>query len=140
VPVDRSWTVPEDHQPDISWDEEGNLVLTPRVVRDDDDDALASAMIEAISILRRVGGTIQIASQRGEVAPKVVITESYIFAYNSFTPLVRRLDGDAEPHEVDDAPEADDLEQHFPDGGMSDVLADVEAEVPAPEPDAAAVE
>jgi hypothetical protein len=71
---------------------EGNLLVTPRVVNDADDGLARGGGLEAVAILRRVGGTIQIASQRGEIAPNVVITESYIFAYNSFTPLVRRLD------------------------------------------------
>jgi hypothetical protein len=79
---------------------EGNLLVTPRVVNDDDPDSLVEAVLEVVAILRRVGGTVQIASQRAEIAPGVVITESYIFAYNSFTPLVRRLPRDEPQQEA----------------------------------------
>jgi hypothetical protein len=70
VPVDRNWTVPEDEQqPEVSFDGEGNLLVTPRVVNDDDTDSLVEAVLEVVAILRRVGGTVQIASQRAEIAP-----------------------------------------------------------------------
>lgn len=105
MPVDRNWNILEDPErmPEISFDPEtGDLLIQPRVVRDDDPDSLLEAVFEAIGILRRVGGTIQIASQRGELAPQVVVTESFIFAYNSFTPLVRRL-GDNQGEEAQEA-------------------------------------
>ena len=110
MPVDRNWTVPEENVPLVSYGESGELIIhPPRVVADDDETALAASVIEAIAILRRVGGTIQIASQRAPIAPGLVVTESYVFAYNSFTPLVRKLEedaGDLTQEEID---------QHFPD-------------------------
>jgi hypothetical protein len=153
VPVDRNWTVPEDQQPEISFDPEGNLLVTPRVVRDDDPDGLVEAVLEVVAIQRRIGGTVQIASQRAEIAPGVVITESYIFAYNSFTPLVRRLPRD-EPQQEGDEPltdeEADtegvhlderELEMHFPEGSAArDLVEQAQAEEPAEAEPAAAVE
>jgi hypothetical protein len=154
VPVDRNWTVPETQQPEISEDPEGNLLITPRVVRDDDPDALVEAVLEVVAIQRRIGGTVQIASQRAEIAPNVVITESYIFAFNSFTPLVRRLPRDepqqegAEPLTVEEREANEDvhldereLEMHFPEESpLADLVEQAQAEEPAePEP-AAAVE
>jgi hypothetical protein len=153
VPVDRNWTVPEDEQqkPEVSFDGEGNLLVTPRVVNDADTDSLVEAVLEAVAILRRVGGTIQIASQRGEIAPNLVVTESYIFAYHSFTPLVRRLPDPEANHEaddVDDVPEEGDvqldereLEMHFPEGSpLAEVARKAAAEEPAEAEPAAAVE
>lgn len=156
MPVDRNWTVPEDEQqkPEVSFDGEGNLLVTPRVVNDADTDSLVEAVLEAVAILRRVGGTIQIASQRGEIAPNLVITESYIFAYHSFTPLVRRLPRDepqqegaepltAEEREANEDVHLDEreLEMHFPgESALANVVEQAQAEQPAePEP-AAAVE
>lgn len=147
MPVERAWTVPEDpqHLPNVELTQDGDLLVQPRVVRDDDYDSLQQTVLEAIAILRHVGGTIQIASQRGEIAPKVVVTESYIFAYNSFTPLVRRLDQPAE--QAADLPEpggdltAEEIAQHFPDvgeGALGDVVSQAQAEEPAEDPLAAA--
>lgn len=145
MPVDRQWTVPEDeqHLPDVSFTEEGDLLVSARVVRDDDADSTLETLLEALAILRRVGGTIQIASQRGEIAPNVVVTESYVFAYNSFTPLVRRLEQE-EPEAgqpTDDDLTDDERAAHFPpmdEGAAGDAIAQAQAEVPAePEPVAA---
>lgn len=145
MPVERMWSVPEDQVPEIGLSAEGDLLIQPRVVRDDDPDALHEAVLEVLAILRRVGGTVQIASQRGEVAPNVVVTESYVFGYNSFTPLVRRLeDGQVEQHpdaEGGDDTEltADELAQHFPEGGpLAEVAQQALEETPAT--DAAAAE
>lgn len=134
MPVERNWTVPEDNIPLVSVDDDGNLVIhPPRVVGSHDEDSLYVAIVEAISHLRDIGGTIQIASQRAEVAPNVVATESYIFAFSSFTPLVRRL-----PREDAPAPDLspDEVAQHFPEGPLEDLAAEAEAEEPALEPDA----
>lgn len=139
MPVDRVWTVPEDPQrlSKVELTQEGDLLIQPRVVRDDDYDGLQQAILEAIAILRHVGGIIQIASQRGEIAQSVIITESYIFAYNSFTPLVRRLEeaeGNVELTE-------EEMARHFPDpadGQLGDVLAQAEDEERAGDPAAAA--
>jgi hypothetical protein len=139
VPVDRQWTVPEDeqHLPNISVTEDGDLLVQPRVVHEDDSDATLEALLEALAILRRVGGTIQIASQRGEVAPNVVVTESYIFAYNSFTPLVRRLEQqDFEEGHADDVGDEHDFPS-MEEGAAGEAIAQAQAEVPAdaePEP------
>lgn len=144
MPVERAWTVPEDpqHLPNVQLTQDGDLLVTPRVVADNDYDALQQTVLEVLAILRHVGGTIQIASQRGEVAPSVVVTESYIFAYNSFSPLVRRLeqtDGNVELTE-------EELAEHFPDlrdGQMGDVIEQAKAEENAeadPAAAAAAVE
>lgn len=132
MPVDRRWSVPETEGPEIGFDEAGNLLITPRVVQDHDTDALEAAVWEAIAIMRRVGGTIQIASQRGEIAPQVVITESYIFAYHSFTPLIRKLEdeGPEDPGELT----ADELAAHFPEGSPgAEIVAEAQAEVAAAE-------
>jgi hypothetical protein len=153
VPVDRNWTVLEDeqHKPEISYDGEGNLLITPRVVNDDDPDSLFAAVWEVVAILRRVGGTVQMASQRVEIAPKLHITESYIFAYNSFTPLVRKLadaahEADEADDDLEDPPQSADLDEqelamHFPgESALANVVEQAQAEEPAePEP-AAAVE
>lgn len=128
MPVERAWTVPDDQQPELAVMPDGDLLVQPRVVNDDDEDGLAAAVYEAVAILRRVGGTIQIASQRGEIGPQVIVTESFIFAYNSFTPLVRRL-GDQQPQ-----PE----EAEFPpvEGtDLGDVIAEAQEEEPAGEID-----
>lgn len=134
MPVERQWTVPEDQGPEIGFDAEGNLLVQPRVVREDDEDALWETFLECRAILRRVGGTIQMASQRVEIAPGVVVTESYIVAYNSFTPLVRKLHGE----DLEDGPEADadalsddEMQQHFPDGPLADIAVQATQEVPA---------
>lgn len=130
MPVERRWSVPETEGPEIGFDEAGNLLITPRVVQDHDTDALEAAVWEAIAIMRRVGGTIQIASQRGEIAPQVVITESYIFAYHSFTPLVRRLEDD----EPGDGLNAEQIAAHFPEGSPgAEIVAEAQAEVAADE-------
>jgi hypothetical protein len=135
VPVERNWSVPEDEhrQPHIGVTADGDLFVQPRVVRDDDPDGLLEAAFEVVSILRRVGGTIQIAAQRAEVAPDVVVTESYIFAYNSFTPLVRRL-GDA-PQAADE-PEPltkEEIAAHFPadESPMQQIVEEAKQEEPA---------
>jgi hypothetical protein len=129
VPVDRRWSVPEDQGPEIGVDQDGNLLVTPRVVQDSDTDALAEAVWEAIAILRRVGGTIQIASQRGEIVPEVVVTESYVFAYHSFTPLVRKLDGNPVDNGL-----SDEIAAQFPeDSPGAEVVAEAQAEVAAAE-------
>lgn len=158
MPVERNFIQPEDEHrlPEISYTAEGDLLVTPRVVHDDDQDGLMQTVLEVLAILRRVGGTIQIGSQRAEIAPNVVITESYIFAYNSFTPLVRRLErpeahdeqdagADLTDAELEDAAglTAEELAQHFPgmeESALGDAIARAQAEQPAePEP-AAAVE
>lgn len=135
MPVDRNWTVPENRQPLISFDEGGNLVVHPHVVADDDDDALAVAVWEAIAILRRVGGTLQVASQRAEIAPNAVVTESYIFGYSSFTPLVRRFADQAEAEEemptADGPLTANELADHFPGTALDQVQQQAADEVPA---------
>lgn len=139
MPVERNWTVPEDqhHQPEIGLTEDGDLLLQPRVIRDDDPDSLFDAVAEVVSILRRVGGTIQIASQRAEVAPNLVVTESYIFAYNSFTPLVRRLDPQDDARLAHEQPaegdglSADEAEMHFPGGALEEAIEQAQAEQPA---------
>jgi hypothetical protein len=121
VPVERVWTVPDDQGPELSVMPDGDLLVQPRVVSDDDEDGLAAAVYEALAILRRVGGTIQIASQRAEIGPQVVVTESFIFAYNSFTPLVRRLD--QQPEEADFPP--------VEDTDLGDAIASAQEEQPA---------
>lgn len=139
MPVDRNWIVPEDPQrlPSVQLTQDGDLLVQPRVVRDDDYDSLQQTVLEVIAILRHVGGTIQIASQRGELAPSVVVTESYIFAYNSFSPLVRRLeqtDGNVELT-------PDEIAEHFPgfaDGQMGDVVEQAREEEAATADEAAA--
>jgi hypothetical protein len=121
MPVERVWTVPDDQGPELSVMPDGDLLVQPRVVSDDDEDGLAAAVYEALAILRRVGGTIQIASQRAEIGPQVVVTESFIFAYNSFTPLVRRLD--QQPEEAT-FPSVEDTE-------LGDAIAEAQEEEPA---------
>jgi hypothetical protein len=122
VPVERAWAVEDDQQPELSVTPEGDLLVQPRVVREEDEDALTAAVYEALAILRRVGGTIQVASQRAEIAPQVVVTESLIFAYNSFTPLVRRL-GDQQPEETPFPP--------IEDTDLGDAIAEAQQEEPA---------
>lgn len=135
MPVDRNWTVPEDprRQPLVSYDEEGNLVISPpQVVSDSDYDALDEMVREVVAILRHVGGTVQMASQRGEIAKKVVVTESYVVAYHSFTPLVRKLQ-DA-PATDDGELTDDEIATHFPpteDTPLGETIASAQSEVPA---------
>lgn len=134
MPVERHWTVPEEQGPQITQTPEGDLLIQPRVVADGDGDALVESVFEAVAILRRVGGTIQIASQRAELAPGLVVTESYIVAYNSFTPLIRRLADEeqlAVPDQGNDDLTAEEIEQHFPPGGMDDVLEQARDETAA---------
>lgn len=136
MPVERNWTILEQ----------------PLVVRDDDHDELTEAVFEAIAILRRVGGTIQIASQRVEIAKNVGVTESFVFAYNSFTPIVRRAGEPPQPEPVqaiadgdlegDGDLTADEMAQHFPDaGGLQEAVDEIAAaEQPAVSEPAVAVE
>jgi hypothetical protein len=120
VPVERNWTVPEQEGPQITQTPDGDLLIQPRVIADGDGDALVEAVFEVVAILRRVGGTVQIGAQRGEVAPNLVVTQSYIFAYNSFTPLVQRLEqqqfeeGHADDVGDDEPLTPGEIEQHFP--------------------------
>jgi hypothetical protein len=100
VPVDRNWTILEQ----------------PIVIRDDDPDELEQGVYEILAILRRVGGTVQIASQRRELAPGAYVTESYIVAYSSFVPLIGRVEHDAGADVVaGDELTAEEIAQHFPD-------------------------
>jgi hypothetical protein len=120
VPVQRNWTILEQ----------------PLVVRDDEPDQLHEAVLEVLAILRRVGGTIQIASQRVEIAPNVGVTESFVFAYNSFTPIVRRVGEEEQDehleHLEDDRELTEELADHFPPGALENALQDVaDAEQPA---------
>lgn len=140
MPVERMWTVPEDQVPEIGVTADGDLLIQPRVVRDDDPDALAEAVWEAIAILRRVGGTIQIASQRAEIAVNVVVTESFIFGFNSFTPLVRRLEDAGHPDDEMGGLTEEEMAQHFPDGDgvPGDVAEQAADEQPATTGEAAA--
>jgi hypothetical protein len=68
------------------WELDGLPLQVP-----DDDDALFALTLDVLRILRRVGGVVQIAAVRKEIAPgtKLYRTYEYIARWNSYSPPVK---------------------------------------------------
>lgn len=84
---DREMREPETEQavPE-GWELDGDPVQLP-----DDDDALFQLVLDALRILRRVGGVVQIAAVRRELSPgtKLYETVEYVARWNSYSPPVK---------------------------------------------------
>lgn len=75
---ERQWVVPED-LPDRH----------PEDVQPVNREEAAQAFLEAEAILQRLGGVMQTASQRVEVADGRFITVGYVFRHVSYAPAQR---------------------------------------------------
>jgi hypothetical protein len=83
---DREMREPETDEPiPEGWELNGQPIQVP-----DEDDALFALTLDVLRILRRVGGVIQIAAVRKEVAPgtKLFETVEYVARWNSYSPPV----------------------------------------------------
>lgn len=79
-----------------SWVIDGDPFLV------DDDETLAAALGDVITILSRIGGAVTILANREQVSAEHYHTTSFVFRWNSFAPA-RRLEPVSEPEPVDDA-------------------------------------
>lgn len=94
---DRETRIPEqfDAQPE-GWEVDGDPVR----VQAGQEDQLYAAIEDAVTILRHIGGTMQIVPVRVELGPEVFKTVEYAFRWNSFVPPVREQKPEAaEPAE-----------------------------------------
>lgn len=93
---DRETRIPEqfDPQPE-GWQIDGDPVR----VQEGQEDQLYAALEDAVTILRHIGGTMQIVPVRIELGPGVFKTVEYAFRWNSFVPPLR------EPKLAHEAPE-----------------------------------
>lgn len=85
-PAERIWTVNT-----YLVDEAGGYHEQPQ--------ALTTALLECVGIISRLGGVIQMASRRQEIAPGWVVTVAVVFRWRSFVPVDRAQE--APPAEQD---------------------------------------
>ena len=122
-PAERIWTVNTYYV-----DKQGQYVHDP--------DALPNALLELNGLMARVGGVMQMATRRTEIAPGRVETLAVVFRWRSFVPMDRSQD--APELERDGTPEQEAAEPlpAVPDLPAQDAPSPpVE---PAPEPAGAA--
>lgn len=79
IPEDNGYEVPEGWEPDT----EGFTVSAEQT------DSLFQSVIDATTILRHIGGVVQIAPVRRELAPGIYVTTEYVFRWNSYSPPVK---------------------------------------------------
>jgi hypothetical protein len=84
---DRETRIPEDNGYDVpeGWEPDGEGFT----VSAEQPDSLFQAVADATTILRHIGGVVQIAPVRRELAPGVFVTVEYAFRWNSYAPPVR---------------------------------------------------
>lgn len=70
----------------------------------DDEEELAHALGEAVTILTRIGGALMIVAQREEVAPDLWQTTGFAFKWSSYAPGKRA----SKQPEVEPSGSADD--------------------------------
>lgn len=95
---DRETRIPEDYlQPPEGWELDGEPITFPV----EDTDALEEAVRAAATVTRFIGGVVQIAAIREEVAPKIFVPREYVWRWNSYLPPVKQENGaSAEPVEA----------------------------------------
>lgn len=74
------------------WEIDGN----PLVVGLEDQDELMQALVEATTILTRIGGSVIVAAERTQIAADVWQTSGFIFKWSSFFPG-KRMEPTMEP-------------------------------------------
>lgn len=94
-PAERVWTVPVGFV-----DDAGSYVP--------DGQALATSLLEIQGLLLRVGGVVQIATRRQEIAPGRIETTAIVYRWRSFVPVDRSQE--APPRERDGTPEQEAAE------------------------------
>ena len=78
---ERDWSIEEQWEPGYELDDDEAVEVS-----EDDEDTLALALEEATSVLRRIGGIIQVAAIRREIAPGMWEMQGYQFRWNSYVP------------------------------------------------------
>lgn len=73
----------------------------PLIVGLEDQEELMQALVEATTILTRIGGSVIVAAHREQIAPDIWQTNGFLFKWSSFFPG-KRMDPPAEP-DVDTA-------------------------------------
>jgi hypothetical protein len=118
-PSERVWVVPVGFV-----DENGQWIP--------DVNALTTGLLELQGLLFRVGGVMQIATRRQEVAPERIETTALVFRWRSFVPVDRSQE--APPRERDGTPEQAEAEPLIQPEELpaDDEPVEVEAEEPAP--------
>jgi hypothetical protein len=83
IAQDRETRIPEEFlQAPEGWELDGDPVTCPV----EDQDALEEAIRAAATVTRFIGGVVQIAAIREEVAPKIFVPREYVWRWNSFLP------------------------------------------------------
>lgn len=80
-----------------TWNIDGD----PLVIGLDDQEELMQALVEATTILTRIGGSVIVAAERTQIATDVWQTSGFIFKWSSFFPGKRMEPTPLEP-DVDD--------------------------------------
>lgn len=119
TPAERVWTVPTGYVDD-------NGLWVPDV------NALTTALLELQGLMFRVGGVMQIATRRQEIAPDRIETTAMVFRWRSFVPVdrsqqapVREQDGTPEQAAAAPLPTPEEMP-------VEDEPLEAEAEEPAP--------
>lgn len=87
---------------DRQWIVDGDPFLV------DDEETLGQALMEAVTVLTRIGGGLVIAAQREEVAPDMWQTTGFVFRWSSYSPGIRRRQDEEQqvPEQVPEPVEA----------------------------------
>lgn len=82
-----------------------------------DPAALPNALLELVGLMARVGGVVQMASRRAEVAPGRIETIGVVFRWQSFVP-VDKGGQEPPPAEAADPGEAEEFAEVAEDEGQ----------------------
>jgi hypothetical protein len=83
----RETRIVEDVAPEVpeGWELDGDGFT----VDAEQQDSLFQAVADATTILRHIGGVVQIAPVRRKLADNIYVTTEYAFRWNSFVPPVK---------------------------------------------------
>lgn len=90
----RDWTLPVDSERPEHWNPDTDV----GVFDANDDDALIQEAVNAIWVLKRLGGTVGLIAVREEIAPGIFETKGIAVRWESYAPA-RRLPKEPPPAE-----------------------------------------
>jgi hypothetical protein len=81
---DRETRIPESHGVEVpeGWELDGDGFT----VGAEQQDSLFTALVDATTILRHIGGVVQIAPVRQKLGDNVYVTREFLFRWNSYVP------------------------------------------------------